>query len=357
MKAVLGAVGALLALLVAAPIVVLVGVSGGTATSDAAICATDINLAPILTTIRDLESGGDYTITAAASTASGAYQFLDSTWADYGGYPRAADAPSAVQDQKAAELVRAVLAAHNGDVSTVPVSWYIGHVPEPTAPEWDTVPPYPGNVLTPREYQTRWMEQYATQQATTDAGSCMVPVGSFTPGGLPDHLNCGEFTWGGYSNGQIPLSAMRFRPYSGSLHPAASEAYDQLYAAAQAAGFDLRVGEGYRPRAAGGATAGTSCHGLGLAVDIASLVTDDPRATEVFASPAWQWLCANAERYGWITPRWAIPAGQRCGSVVGTGAGGHRGDRCCFLEPWHLEAAGVVATHADFIGLRDLAIG
>jgi murein DD-endopeptidase MepM/ murein hydrolase activator NlpD len=44
-------------------------------------------------------------------------------------------------------------------VSTIPVSWYIGHVPQ--GAEWDTVPlPGAGNVLTPREYQAKWMEKF-----------------------------------------------------------------------------------------------------------------------------------------------------------------------------------------------------
>jgi hypothetical protein len=38
-----------------------------------------------------------------------------------------------------------------------------------------------------------------------------------------------------------------------------------------------------------------------------------------------------------------------CGSIVGTGTGGNVGDRCCFLEPWHLEAAGTVSAHSDFL--------
>src|SRR4051794_6800713 len=52
-------------------------------------CAAGGDVDPILATIRALESGGDYTARAAGSSASGAYQFLDSTWADYGGYAQA----------------------------------------------------------------------------------------------------------------------------------------------------------------------------------------------------------------------------------------------------------------------------
>ena len=47
------------------------------------------------------ESGGDYNETSKYSTASGAYQYLDSSWNDYAGYRRAYQAPKAVQDQRA----------------------------------------------------------------------------------------------------------------------------------------------------------------------------------------------------------------------------------------------------------------
>ncbi len=115
-------------------------------------------LAVVLATIRTLESGGNYTARAAGSSASGAYQFIDTTWAGYGGYAEAWLAPPEVQDAKAAKNVSAVLAGTHGDVTAVPVVWYIGHLPPPGSPEWDSVPyPSAGNVLTPREYQTRWM--------------------------------------------------------------------------------------------------------------------------------------------------------------------------------------------------------
>jgi hypothetical protein len=117
---------------------------------------------PILETIRTLESGGDYQVRARGSTASGAYQFLDSTWNGYGGYAHAADAPPAVQDARAADDVNGILAAHGNDVTAVPVSWYIGHVPAADSTEWDVVPyANEGNTITPRQYVARWMDIYA----------------------------------------------------------------------------------------------------------------------------------------------------------------------------------------------------
>lgn len=43
----------------------------------------------------------DYRNENPHSTASGAWQFLDSTWDHFGGYSRASYAPPAVQDEKA----------------------------------------------------------------------------------------------------------------------------------------------------------------------------------------------------------------------------------------------------------------
>lgn len=77
-----------------------------------------IRLDPFLTCVRHHESdrgqwpyvGGYSTAENPRSTASGAYQFLDSTWtvastqAGYGGYRRALDAPDWIQDAVAYDL-------------------------------------------------------------------------------------------------------------------------------------------------------------------------------------------------------------------------------------------------------------
>lgn len=47
------------------------------------------------------ESGGNLVAQNSHSSASGKWQFLDSTWAGYGGYERAMYAPESVQDDKA----------------------------------------------------------------------------------------------------------------------------------------------------------------------------------------------------------------------------------------------------------------
>ena len=130
MKTALAAVGSLLAGVLMLPLLL----AGGDAPPPI-ICGTVSGpVAVVLETIRTLESGGNYQAKAAGSTASGAYQFLDSTWNNYGGYQRAADAPAAVQDAKAAEHVTGILDAHDQDVTTVPVTWYIGHVPDRRLP-------------------------------------------------------------------------------------------------------------------------------------------------------------------------------------------------------------------------------
>lgn len=142
-------------------------------------CNGTTDLGAVLVTIRTLESGGDYTARASGSSASGAYQFIDGTWARYGGYAQAWQAPPALQDAAATEHVTGILDAHDGDVAAVPVVWYLGHRPADGAPEWDTVPGAgAGNRLTPRQYQQRWLAEYDRQRSATTA----VQLGGCTAG-------------------------------------------------------------------------------------------------------------------------------------------------------------------------------
>ena len=116
------------------------------------------------------------------------YQFLDTTWNGYGGYAHAADAPPDIQDAKATEHVNAILDRNGGDVTAVPVVWYIGHVPAIDSTEWDTIPlPQAGNRLTPSEYQTKWTTAYHrhldSTPPTTSGNTVPTPAPMPAPGG------------------------------------------------------------------------------------------------------------------------------------------------------------------------------
>lgn len=154
---------------------------GDDAAPTSSLCGYPSDIAVILHTIRTQESSGDYTARSAGSTASGAYQFLDTTWAGYGGYSSAYLAPAAVQDARAAAWVTGILTANNGAVEAVPVTWYIGHVPAVGSAEWDTVPhPEAGNTITPRQYVTRWLTIYAARLAIAAPTSAVSTTTSTT---------------------------------------------------------------------------------------------------------------------------------------------------------------------------------
>ena len=182
--------------LIAAPVAVLLvsllALPALLATGDAELvgCTNPAQLEAVLATVRTVESGGDYAARVAGSSASGAYQFLDTTWAGYGGYPQAWQAPPPVQDAKAAEQLSGILDAYGGDVTVVPVVWYLGHLPAPGSAEWDTVlAQRAGNQLALREYQARWLAEYDGQLAAAhpDGG----PGGGCPPGGSIGALSDG----------------------------------------------------------------------------------------------------------------------------------------------------------------------
>lgn len=114
----------------------------------------------ILATIRAVESTGDYTRRSDSSSASGAYQFIDSTWRAEGGglyAPRAYLATPAQQDTIARAYVQEIIAAHPGTAPTVvvPRVWYVGDATKPNSYR------PPGNPLTVGEYAMKWLVAYA----------------------------------------------------------------------------------------------------------------------------------------------------------------------------------------------------
>jgi hypothetical protein len=118
----------------------------------------------ILNTIKGKESGGNYTLKNPTSSASGAYQFTDSTWRgltrQYGigsEFSRASDAPPTIQDAVAGRYVSDILRESGGDVSKVPLKWYTGNI-EGTISSSALA----GNRgLTPQQYQADWLNRYA----------------------------------------------------------------------------------------------------------------------------------------------------------------------------------------------------
>lgn len=84
------------------------------------------SLEAMRTAIRSLESNGNYTVASKKSSASGAYQYIDGTWAKYGGYARARDAPPDVQDKKFTEDMGRYLKQYNGNVKAAAIAWFQG---------------------------------------------------------------------------------------------------------------------------------------------------------------------------------------------------------------------------------------
>ncbi len=82
----------------------------------------------IMAGFRVVESSNNYTAIGPQTkygNATGAYQFLNSTWGGYGGYTRAADAPPEVQDERARQLMTTYFNEF-GSWALVAVAWHAG---------------------------------------------------------------------------------------------------------------------------------------------------------------------------------------------------------------------------------------
>ena len=118
----------------------------------------------ILATIRKKESSNNYTAQSGGSSASGAYQFIDSTWSSlakrYGigtEFKSAKDAPKEIQDAVAAAYVRQILRDNAGDVSKVPLVWYTGNAQGKMSDAAIAA----NRGQTGEDYKNKWMAMYS----------------------------------------------------------------------------------------------------------------------------------------------------------------------------------------------------
>jgi hypothetical protein len=132
----------------------------------------------IMSTIRTRESGGNYGAQAKGSSASGAYQFIDSTWQGltkkYGigqEFGKAKLAPKEIQDAIAKAYVNDILKQAGGDVSKVPLAWYTGN----TQGKMSASALAANNGLTPEAYQSKWMGEYSGSQTPSGPTSRYKP--------------------------------------------------------------------------------------------------------------------------------------------------------------------------------------
>lgn len=122
--------------------------------------------------------------------------------------------------------------------------------------------------------------------------------------------------WGGHSNGGIPDSELQTLSFSSGnkMNKKAAAAMEEMNKAYKADnGSDLTINEAYRDCAtqiryskelgsrAAPAPPCVSNHGWGLAADI---------EVGAFGSSTYNWLKANAHKYGYVHPAWAEPGGS-----------------------------------------------
>jgi hypothetical protein len=194
----------------------------------------------ILSTIKQRESGGNYQAQAKGSSASGAYQFTDSTWQSLTKkykigeiFKSAKDAPPEIQDAVAGKYVEDILQEAGGDVSKVPLKWYTGNIQGNMSSSALAA----NKGMTPQMYQQKWMVDYnrmgATMSSNMGAGDIVSVGRSLQSQGLTVSENpaFGGVTPGvhkgkGHAEGRaIDVNAV---PGDDSKNPAAAAKLDAL---------------------------------------------------------------------------------------------------------------------------------
>lgn len=117
----------------------------------------------ILATIRQRESNNNYSRKNSKGSASGAYQFIDSTWQSLAKgvpgaeqYQHASDAPPEVQDAVARKYVEDILRKSGGDITAIPKVWYTGNIQGKMSSSALAA----NNGYTVDKYVEHWMQAY-----------------------------------------------------------------------------------------------------------------------------------------------------------------------------------------------------
>ena len=136
----------------------------------------------ILANIRNRESSGNYQAKASGSSASGAYQFIDSTWqaqAKAAGigteYAHAGDAPPEVQDAVAGHYVNDILAKNDNNLAAVPNTWYTGNA----AGKMSDAAVARNNGLTADKYAANWLADYNKTTGQNPAATTIPPTNPY----------------------------------------------------------------------------------------------------------------------------------------------------------------------------------
>ena len=238
----------------------------------------------ILETIKKRESGNDYAAQSKSSSASGAYQFIDSTWGNltqkFGvgtEYKRAKDAPPQIQDAVADKYVSQILKENNNDVTKVPLVWYTGNAQGKMSEKALAV----NKGLSPQSYQQSWMKDYSGQASTGGSQKVGTPqqqAGASSGEKLADQKGKLFNLGGGQTGNESNLQGL-----SSELQSAVLGALKEYQ---QATGKTATITSGHRTKEEQqnvGATygikaaPGTSNHEKGTAIDISS---EDARAME-----------------------------------------------------------------------------
>lgn len=135
------------------------------------------------------------------------------------------------------------------------------------------------------------------------------------------------------TNGAMSAASLIYVDRNCDAYRPAATSLERLFTIARDEGVSLAAQRCFRPlqiqqadrssacstgNCACAAVGGTSMHGWGEAVDFA----DASGSVDTFTSPTYKWLVAEAARFGWNHPGWAVPGGGPC------------------PEPWHWEWVG-----------------